>query len=129
MTDETLLYTRLGGHEGILKLLRSFYADVRQHAVIGPIFNAQIKDWEAHLAKITEFWALQSGGKSKYGGGFAGAHVNLGLAPEHFQHWLALWEFNTARNLPPHEAAEMNDLAHQFATRLFALTQRRQAES
>ena len=118
------LYERLGGHEGILKLVSSFYADVRQHAVIGPIFNAQIKDWNAHLAEITEFWALQTGGKSKYGGGFAGAHMKLGLKPEHFQHWLQLWEYNNARHLAPSEAAGMNQLAHLFATRLFAVTQR-----
>jgi hemoglobin len=119
------LYERLGGHAGILKLVSSFYADVRQHAVIGPIFNAQIKDWDTHLAEITEFWALQTGGKSQYGGGFAGAHMKLGLKPEHFQNWLTLWEFNNARHLGSYEAAKINELAHRFATRLFAVTQRR----
>lgn len=121
---ERPLYERLGGHQGILKLVSSFYADVRQHAVIGPIFNEQIKDWQAHLAEITEFWVLQTGGKSKYGGGFAGAHMKIGLKPEHFQHWLNLWEYNNARHLAPAEATEMNDLAHLFASRLFAVTQR-----
>jgi hemoglobin len=118
------LYERLGGHDGILKLIHSFYADVRQHAVLGPIFNARIQDWDEHLAKLTEFWALQSGGESKYRGGFAGAHMGLGLQPEHFQHWLALWEFNNARHLPPREAGEMNALAHRLAVRLSAVMQR-----
>lgn len=118
------LYERLGGHDGILKLLKPFYADVRQHAVIGPIFNARITDWNEHLAKISEFWALQTGGQSRYRGGFAGAHMNLGLAPEHFEHWLALWRFKNARQLPPQEAEEMNELANRFAGRLFGLTQR-----
>ena len=36
-----LLYHRIGGHEGISRLLRHFYADVRQDPMIGPIFNAQ----------------------------------------------------------------------------------------
>jgi truncated hemoglobin YjbI len=31
-----LLYQRVGGHEGISKLLRHFYADVRQDPLIGP---------------------------------------------------------------------------------------------
>ena len=44
-----LLYQRIGGHEGISRLLRHFYADVRQDPLIGPIFNAQIKDWNHHL--------------------------------------------------------------------------------
>src|SRR5579871_6790110 len=107
-TGGTPLYERLGGHEGILKLVTQIYADVRQHAVLGLIFNAQIEDWDAHLAKITEFWALQTGGKARYGGGFAGAHMPLGLRPEHFENWLALWEFNNARALAPREAEEMN---------------------
>src|SRR5436190_11882384 len=71
------LYERIGGHDGILKLIRPFYADVRQHAVLGPIFNAHIHDWPAHLEKITEFWARQMGGPSQYPGGFAGAHMRI----------------------------------------------------
>lgn len=125
MNDTASLYDRLGGHIGILKLIKPFYIDVRQHAVLGPIFDSHIQDWPAHLEKITEFWALQTGGESRYRGGFAGAHMSLGLKPEHFQHWLGLWEFNNARQLPPQEAAEMTALAHEFARRLVAVTQRR----
>ena len=121
------LYERLGGHEGILKLLKPFYIDIQQHAVLGPIFNSHIEDWPAHLDNITEFWALQAGGPSKYRGGFGAAHISLGLKPEHFQHWLGLWEFNCMRQLPPTEAAEMVALAHEFARRLFAVTQGRRA--
>ena len=114
MKGASLLYERLGGHAGILKLLKPFYIDVQQHTVLGPIFNAHIQDWPAHLDKITEFWALQTGGESRYRGGFAGAHVSLGLQPEHFQQWLGLWEFNNARQLPPKEAAEMTALAYRY---------------
>ena len=125
MSEPISLYNRLGGHEGILKLLKPFYVDVRQHAVLGPIFNSHITDWPVHLDKITEFWALQTGDESKYRGGFAGAHLSLGLQPEHFQHWLGLWEFNNARQLPPTEAAEMTALANEFGRRLFSVTQGR----
>lgn len=125
MSNDSSLYSRLGGHEGILRLITPFYADVRQHAVLGPIFNAQIHDWPAHLAKITEFWALQTGGESAYRGGFGAAHLRLGLQPEHFEHWLALWEFNNQRQLEPKEAGEMTALAHELARRLFAITQGR----
>ncbi len=120
-----LLYTRLGGHEGILKLITPFYADVRQHSVLGPVFNSHITDWPTHLAKITEFWALQTGGESAYRGGFGAAHLRLGLKPEHFEHWLALWEFNNQRQLGPKEAGEMTALAYELARRLFAITQGR----
>lgn len=129
MNEAPTLYGRLGGHPGILNLLKPFYADVRQHAVIGPIFAAHITDWNAHLAKITEFWALQTGGSSAYRGGFAGAHLALGLRPDHFQHWLGLWELNSARQLPPREAAEMITLAHEFGRRLLNVTHQASAFS
>ena len=118
MNPGASLYDRLGGHAGLLKLIKPFYADIRQHEVLGPIFNAHIQDWPAHLAKITEFWAIQTGGPSQYRGGFAGAHMNLGIQPEHFLHWLRLWEFNNARSLAPQEAAEMNALAQELGRRL-----------
>ena len=112
------LYERLGGHTGIAELLRTFYADVRQHTVLGPIFNARIHDWPAHLAKIGEFWALQTGGPSRYSGGFGAAHLRIGIEPQHFELWLGLWDFNCQRQLPPAEAEAMSALAHEFGARL-----------
>jgi hemoglobin len=112
------LYERLGGHRGIGRLLHAFYADVRQHETIGPIFNRQIQDWPAHILKITEFWALATGGPSMYAGQMPLKHLALGLEPAHFQHWLALWDFNVRRHLPAAEAEEMSELAHGIGARL-----------
>lgn len=125
MNEESLLYERLGGHDGILKLLKPFYVDVRQHRVLGPVFNAHIDDWPAHLEKIADFWALQTGGPARYRGGFAGAHLSLGLQTEHFQHWLGLWELNNGRQLAPREAGELNARAQELGRRLFTMTQNR----
>jgi hemoglobin len=105
------LYERLGGHEGILRLITPFYTAVRQHSVLGPIFNERIADWTAHLAKITEFWAGMTGGPSGYMGGM-GRHLSLPVGGEHFQAWLALWDENAKVILPPDEAAAMSRLAH-----------------
>lgn len=127
MSPDKSLYERLGGRESILKLVKPFYVDIRQHAVLGPIFSAHIKDWPAHLEKIVDFWSLQTGGPSEYRGGFGAAHVSLGIEAEHFSHWLGLWEFNNARQLEPREAAELNALAQQLAGRLFAITQGRRS--
>ncbi|MBG87174.1 MAG: globin [Verrucomicrobiales bacterium] len=120
------LYANLGGHEGILAFIRPFYMDVRQHKVLGPIFNSHIKDWDSHLAKIAEFWAVQTGGPSKYRGGFAGAHLRLGLKPEFFDHWLGLWDFNCQRQLEPDLAVQMSALAHELARRLKMMVEGRQ---
>ncbi len=121
------LFVRLGGIEGIRRLIHPFYADVRQHAVLGPIFNERIHDWAAHQANIAEFWALQTGGPSKYSGGFVGAHLPLQLRSEHFAHWLELWECNCRRHLREPESTEMIALAHEFGRRLqnVVLLQRR----
>ena len=60
MSDERSLYDRLGQHEGILKLIKPFYADVRQHAVIGPIFDSHIQDWPAQRLARRLFELTQS---------------------------------------------------------------------
>jgi hemoglobin len=123
MTDETpSLYARLGGREGLAKLLKFFYADVRQDNVIGPIFNERIHDWVVHLEKIGDFWALQTGGPSAYSGGFGRAHLPLGLEPKHFEHWLGLWEWNCRRHLGEVEANELIAMAQVFGRRLQGLT-------
>lgn len=117
-TNARTLYERLGGHEGLLRLIQPFYTDIRQHAVLGPIFNERIQDWPAHLARITEFWARQTGGPSQYPGGFAAAHLPLGIQPSDLQHWLGLWEFNCRRHLARAEADEMIALAHRIGEQL-----------
>lgn len=118
-TDQVpTLYDQLGGHEGILALIRTFYIDARQHDILGPVFNSHITDWETHMAKITEFWALQTGGPSTYRGGFAGAHLRAGIQSEFFEHWLGLWDYNCQRHLSPELAKQMNALAQELGRRL-----------
>jgi hemoglobin len=112
------LYDRIGGREGLELLLRHFYADVRQHALIGPIFNKHIDDWPAHLAKIASFWARLTGGPSGYSGQMPAKHLKLGLESRHFNTWLQLWDFNCCRHLKEAEAQEMICLAREIGQRL-----------
>jgi hemoglobin len=112
------LFERLGGKDGIARLLRSFYADVRQHREIGPIFLARIHDWPTHIQKITEFWSRVTGGPSTFDGDVPGQHLPLGLERAHFDRWLELWDYNCQRHLKPREAAEMSALAHNIGRRL-----------
>lgn len=112
------LYERIGGNETIARLLRHFYADIRQHKVVGPIFNERIHDWPAHLELIGSFWARMTGGPSGYSGQMPAKHLPLGLAGNHFQAWLQLWEFNCRQYLGPEEAHEMISLAHTIGRRL-----------
>ncbi len=114
-----LLYERIGGHEGISRPLRDFYADVHQDQLIGPIFNAKIKDWNHHWEIITSFWETLIGGPSIYARPMPMKHLPLGLRTEDFERWLFLWQANCRAQLPRDVAKEMIDLAdhigHNFA--------------
>ncbi len=116
--ETTTLFDQMGGRPGLLNLLRHFYADVRQHQLLGPIFNRQIHDWPAHLEKIADFWSTISGGPPGYGGDMPGPHIPLGLREEHFQAWLGLWEVNCHTWLAPDCAKEMSGLANRIGKRL-----------
>jgi len=121
MNTQSSLFDRIGGREGLAVLLRHFYADVRQHELLGPIFNRQIRDWPAHLEKIGSFWARLTGGPSDYAGGMPAKHINLGIDPGHFAAWLQLWSFNCTCHLRETEAREMIGLAREIGQRLKSL--------
>src|SRR5579884_3523560 len=114
----TSLFERLGGREVLVRLLNHFYADVRQHELIGPVFENQVEDWPSHIEKIADFWSQVSGGPAGYGGGMPARHIPLGLKEEHFQAWLGLWDTNCHIWLAPDCAGEMSALAQQIAKRL-----------
>ena len=118
MNIQPCLYERIGGPEGLELLLWHFYADVRQHAVIGPVFNKHIDDWPAHLARIASFWARLTGGPSGYLGQMPAKHLKLGIEGYHFNAWLQLWDFNCSSHLKKKEAQEMMCLAHEIGQRL-----------
>jgi hemoglobin len=43
--------------EMIERLVRGFYAKVRTDALLAPIFEARIRDWEPHLKQMCAFWS------------------------------------------------------------------------
>lgn len=117
-TNPTGLYDRIGGQKGLTILLKHFYSDVRQHRVLGPIFNKHIQDWPAHLAHIGEFWARATGGPSHFQGSLPTKHAPLQLEVRHFEAWLGLWEANCKCYLGRMESDEMIRLAQGVARRL-----------
>ena len=89
----------------IERLVRGFYAKVRTDAVLAPIFDARIRDWEPHLEQMFAFWssvALMSG---RYHGTPMLKHLSLPVDARHFDRWLELFE-TTAREICPPDAAE-----------------------
>jgi hemoglobin len=87
------------------RLVEEFYARVRMHERLGPVFNGAVEDWPDHLAKLKSFWAsvaLHSGG---YSGRPMQAHMRVpSIEPAHFGEWLYLFE-QTLRDIAPNEAA------------------------
>jgi hemoglobin len=112
------LFERVGGRAGLDELLHYFYADVRQHNLIGPVFASKISDWPAHLKIIGDFWARVTGGPSPYNRSMPAKHIGLGLQEAHFQAWLDLWYRQCRARLKSAEAEEMIGLAEAFASRL-----------
>ncbi|WP_029354506.1 group III truncated hemoglobin [Bosea sp. 117] len=89
----------------IRRLVRTFYGRARADALIGPIFNAAVQDWDEHIDKISDFWSsimLRSG---RYNGRPMRPHLMLPLRGEHFDRWLQLFE-ETARDLCPADVAD-----------------------
>jgi len=118
LSDTIPLFDRIGGRAPLLKLLRYFYADVRQHNEIGPIFSKHIDDWPAHIEKIADFWSGAIGGPPLYSGAMPWKHVRLGLGEQHFQSWLGLWHRHCRAHLPPREAEELIGRAEAIGLRL-----------
>ena len=112
------LFDRLGGRPRLQHLLKYFYADVRQHTEIAPIFAAHIADWPAHLEKIADFWSGATGGAVLYRGAMPLKHLPLGLEERHFQAWLGLWSRHCRAHLPAAEAGELIAVAEALGQRL-----------
>lgn len=102
----------------IRDLVHEFYARVREDAVLGPIFNAKIDDWDAHLDKLCAFWSSVTLMTGRYKGTPMKAHAELPqIGPEHFRQWLALFR-TTASEVCPAAAALFADRAERIAESL-----------
>src|SRR5438067_6939789 len=84
--------------EEICELVDRFYAKVRLDPEIGPIFNATIDDWPAHLSLLKNFWSTVLLMDRSYKGDPLSKHLPLMLDPPHFARWLELFE-ETAREV------------------------------
>jgi hemoglobin len=89
----------------IERLVHAFYDRVRQDALLGPIFDQRIADWDDHLKRMCAFWssvALMSG---RYHGQPTAKHLPLPVDRRHFDRWLQLFR-ETAVDACPSSAAE-----------------------
>ena len=100
------------------RLVRTFYREIRADAVLGPIFNARITNWDDHIEKLCAFWssvALMSG---RYHGQPMQAHVALPIQRSHFDRWLDLFERTAIETCGPRAAAHFVVRARRIADSL-----------
>ncbi|MFT5422277.1 MAG: hemoglobin [Phycisphaerales bacterium] len=96
------------GHESqivteseIRTLVDTFYEEVREDSLLGPVFAEQVGDWSAHLPKMYDFWSTVVLRTGRYSGRPLEAHeVIPGLTSAHFARWLELWGRVVAQTIP-----------------------------
>ncbi len=92
--------------EMIHDLVHAFYGKVREDPALGPIFNRVIGDWDAHLAKLCDFWSSVTQMTGRFKGTPMATHVRLSeIQTVHFVQWLHLFRETAEAICPPDAAA------------------------
>lgn len=79
--------------DDIKLLVDTFYGNVRQDQLIGPIFNGVVKDeWPRHLEKMYRFWQTVLLHEYTYKGRPFLPHAQLPVEKAHFDRWIRLFK-------------------------------------
>ncbi|AUT50246.1 group III truncated hemoglobin [Achromobacter sp. AONIH1] len=101
--------------DDIRDLVETFYGKVRSDALLGPVFNGMVHDWDEHLTRLSDFWSAVLLGTRRFAGMPMPTHVAMpNLSAALFERWLALFGQTTAA-LPNRPMA---DAAMQMAQRM-----------
>jgi hemoglobin len=99
----------------IERVTEAFYAKVRSHETLGPVFALHVKAWPIHEAKVTRFWRNAILLERSYNGNPMQIHKAAGnVHANHFPIWLALFDETLAQNLEPNIAQACSTLAHRI---------------
>ncbi|APG48163.1 group III truncated hemoglobin [Phaeobacter porticola] len=118
--------------EQIAYVVDVFYARVRVHQVLGPVFSAHVEDWPEHEEKITRFWCNAILREKCYSGNPMRVHVSRpDVKAEHFPIWLGLFHEVLQAELPELTARQWGALADRigegFRTGIVAMRQPKDA--
>ena len=118
-SDHWDIVARTGIDEAMIdRLVRTFYGRARLDALIGPIFENKVHDWDKHLGRMCAFWssvALMSG---RYHGQPMVAHLPLPIDTPHFDRWLEIFAQAVHDVCPPAAAAHFLERAQRIAESL-----------
>jgi hemoglobin len=96
-------------------VVAEFYAAIRHHPGLGPVFAAHIDDWPSHEAKIARFWRNAILHERSYDGNPFAVHRQAGnVRAGMFDIWLGLFDSVLKRNLPADLAQSWSELAHRI---------------
>lgn len=83
------------------RFVETFYGKIQRDALLGPIFDARIADWPAHLARMKAFWRSVLHNSGEFAGNPMLKHIVIpGIELRHFSHWLDLF-YETLREAEP----------------------------
>jgi hemoglobin len=89
----------------IAGLVERFYAKVRVDSEIGPVFNDAVRNWDAHLALLKDFWSTVLLTTGRYKGNPLLAHFPLPIEERYFARWLMLFSETANEVMPASQAA------------------------
>jgi hemoglobin len=115
----------------IASVVTEFYAVVRSHPGLGPVFASHVSDWPTHEAKIAGFWRNAILFERGYDGNPMAVHKAAGnVRPGMFDAWLGLFDSVLRRELRPDQAAAWSALAHRIGRGLrYGLIDAEQSEN
>jgi hemoglobin len=99
----------------IASLVDRFYAKVREDDEIGPLFNQEVQNWDAHLALLKDFWSTVLLATGRYKGNPLVAHFRLHIEERYFGRWLALFTETASEVMTPPHAEIVAHKAHLIA--------------
>lgn len=106
--------------ESVAALLECFYGKIRRDPVFFPIYSDVVgEDWEAHIARMREFWCSAMRVGRRYHGDMLVVHQKIGqLKPSLFPRWLARFREAVAECFTEAPAAAIDERALKIARNL-----------
>ncbi|WP_431209432.1 group III truncated hemoglobin [Puia sp. P3] len=122
-------HSDIAGLQDIKTLVDRFYDKVRNDDLLGPVFDARIKDWQPHLDTMYNFWNMALFAETGYKGQPFSKHADLPVDSAHFNRWLHLFMTTLNENFEGPVAGEAMQKAGAVArTFLSRITQIRETK-
>ena len=104
----------------IVQLVDTFYARVREDAVLGPVFEAKLAGhWHEHMPRMHAFWTKVLLDTGEFQGNVFGKHMALsGIGKEHFVRWLTLFRMTAIEVFGLEDAEPAIVVANRIASSL-----------